>query len=60
MFFVLFCFCERVRVGPREVTFKTDSKTEGVQVEVLQQRWEMSDGEQGGKLQGWTGPRALS
>lgn len=48
--FFVFCFSERVRVGPREVTFKTDSKTEGVQVEALQQRWDMSDGEEGGKL----------
>ena len=32
----------------REVSFKMDHKTEGVQVEVLQQRWEMSDGRQSG------------
>lgn len=54
------CVCEVMGVGPREVTFKMDSKTEGVQVAVLQQRWEMSDGEPNRKLQGWTGPRALS
>ena len=37
MFFgVLFlCVCEVMGVGPREVTFKMDSKTEGAQVAVL-------------------------